>query len=194
VFDGIEAVCFDAFGTLIEITDPQQAFVPLFRALPADKRRELKHRLMREAQAVDDWPTLLGAEVDPITMLDVSARVMAEIYSVAMRPDMADIWTRLRGQGLKRAICSNLASPYGTVIRHTLPDCPDVEVLSYKVGAVKSEPAIYGHVIDGLKVPPDKVLFVGDTVKADIEGPRAAGMKALHVDKLVRIMGRDSRS
>lgn len=54
VFDGIEAVCFDAFGTLVEITDPQQSFVPLFRALPADKRRELKHRLMREAQAVDD--------------------------------------------------------------------------------------------------------------------------------------------
>jgi hypothetical protein len=26
-FDGIEAVCFDAFGTLVEITDPQQAFV-----------------------------------------------------------------------------------------------------------------------------------------------------------------------
>lgn len=119
---------------------------------------------------------------------------MAEIYSVAMRPGMADISTRLRGQGLKLAVCSNLASPYGMVIRHTLPDYPDVEVLSYKVGAIKPEPAIYGHVIDGLKVVPEKVLFVGDTVKTDIEGPRAAGMKALHVDELVRIMERDSRS
>jgi HAD superfamily hydrolase (TIGR01509 family) len=193
-FHGIEAVCFDAFGTLVEIADPQQAFVPLFRALPTDKRRELKYRLMREAQAVSDWPMLLGAEVDPITMLDVSARVMAEVYSVAIRPGMADIWTRLRKQGLKLAVCSNLASPYGTVIRHTLPDYPDVEVLSYKVGAIKPEPAIYARVIDGLKVAPDKMLFVGDTVKADIEAPRAAGMRALHVDKLVRIMGRDSRS
>ncbi len=193
VFDGIEAVCFDAFGTLVEIANPQQAFVPLFRALPADKRRELKHRLMREAQAVHDWPMLLGAEVDPITMLDVSARVMAEVYSVAMRPGMANIWTRLRGQGLKLAVCSNLASPYGTVIRHTLPDYPDVEVLSYKVGAIKPDPAIYARVIEGLKVEPDKVLFVGDTMKADIEGPQAVGMKALHVDELVRIMGRDSR-
>ena len=190
VFDEIEAVCFDAFGTLIEITDPQQAFVPLFRTLSADKRRELKHRLMREAQAVDDWPMLLGAEVDPITMLDVSARVMAEVYSVAMRPGMADIWTRLRGQGLKLAVCSNLASPYGTVIRHTVPDYPDVEVLSYKVGAIKPEPAIYARVIEGLKVEPARVLFVGDTVKADIEGPCAAGMKALHVEELVRIMGK----
>jgi hypothetical protein len=81
--------------------------------LPSDKRRELKNRLMREAQAVSDWPALLGVEVDPITMLDVSARVMAEVYSAAMQPGMADIWTRLRGLGLglKLAICSNLASP-----------------------------------------------------------------------------------
>jgi HAD superfamily hydrolase (TIGR01509 family) len=189
-FDGIEAVCFDAFGTLVEITDPQQTFVPLFRALPTDKRRELKHRLMREAQAVSDWPALLGVEVDPITMLDVSARVMVEVYSVAMRPGMADIWTVLRGQGQKLAICSNLASPYGTVIRHTLPDCPDAEVLSYKVGAIKPEPAIYGHVIEGLKVVPEKVLFVGDTVKTDIEGPCAAGMKTMHVDELALTMGK----
>tara|TARA_B100000965_G_scaffold389567_1_gene395361 strand:+ start:563 stop:766 length:204 start_codon:yes stop_codon:yes gene_type:complete len=44
IFDGIEVVCFDAFGTLVEITDKRQAFVPLFRALPSDKRRELKHQ------------------------------------------------------------------------------------------------------------------------------------------------------
>ena len=48
IFDGIEAVCFDAFGTLVEITDKQQGFMPLFKALTLDKRRELKHRLMRE--------------------------------------------------------------------------------------------------------------------------------------------------
>ncbi len=31
VFDGIEAVCFDAFGTLVEITDKCGAFRPLMR-------------------------------------------------------------------------------------------------------------------------------------------------------------------
>ena len=34
----------------------------------------------------------------------------------------------------------------------------------------------------------DKVLFVGDTTRADIEGPRAAGMKAVHVDEMVAAM------
>lgn len=65
VFDGIEAVCFDVFGTLVEITDKQQAFRPLFKALTADKRRELKHRLMREDRPFTDWPEALGVDVDP---------------------------------------------------------------------------------------------------------------------------------
>lgn len=65
VFDGIEAVCFDAFGTLVEITEKQQAFRPLFKALTLDKRHELKHRLMREDKPFTDWPKALEAEVDP---------------------------------------------------------------------------------------------------------------------------------
>jgi FMN phosphatase YigB (HAD superfamily) len=32
------------------------------------------------------------------------------------------------------------------------------------------------------------VLFIGDTLRADIEGPQAAGMKAIHVDELVALM------
>ena len=96
IFDGIEAVCFDAFGTLVEITDKRGAYLPLFRALPPDKRCELKHRLMREDRAVDDWPELLGVEVSPSVVKKVHRRVSAEVASVAMRSGMADIWTTLR--------------------------------------------------------------------------------------------------
>lgn len=36
MFDGIEAVCFDAFGAVVEITDRRGAFLPLVKALPPD--------------------------------------------------------------------------------------------------------------------------------------------------------------
>jgi len=197
-FDGIEAVCFDAFGTLVEITDKRKAFVPLFRVLPADKRRELKHRLMREGRSFTDWPKALGLELDAYVLtnalLEVLELSIIENQSIAMRPGMADIWTRLRSEGLRLALCSNLASDYVTAMRQQLPDTPDVEVLSCMVGATKPEPAIYAHVLDGLQLDPGRVLFVGDTPCADIEGPRAAGMKALHVDELVRIIGHEIRS
>ena len=191
VFHGIEAVCFDAFGTLVEITDKQQAFRPLFKALTPDKRRELKHRLMREDRPFTDWPKALGVEVDPYVLLDVLNRQLGEMLSVEMRPDLADIWARLRARGLRLAVCSNLASDYVQTLQGKLPDRPDVEVFSCKVGAIKPEPEIYARVLDGLCVAPDRVLFVGDTPRADIEGPRDAGMKAIHVDELVAVMFTD---
>lgn len=109
-------------------------------------------------------------------MFDVLERLIIETQSIVLRPCMADIWIKLRDEGLRLALCSNLANGYGTDLRNRLPDRPDVQVLSYKVGAIKPEPAIYAQVLDGLKLDPGMVLFVGDTPRADIEGPRAAGM------------------
>lgn len=194
IFDGIEAVCFDAFGTLVEITDRRQAFVPLFRALPSEKRRELKHRLMREDRLFTDWPEVLGVEVSPHTLLEVMERLMIETGSITLRTGVADVWARLRGEGLRLAVCSNLSSDYVAALRGALPDSPDVEALSCKVGAIKPEPAIYGQVLNGLEVDPGKVLFVGDTPRADIEGPQAAGMQAVDVDELEQIMDRAGQS
>ena len=188
IFHGIEAVCFDAFGTLVEITDKQQAFRPLFKALTQDKRRELKHRLLREDRPFTDWPEALGVEVDPYVLLDVLNRQLGEMLSVEMRPGMAGIWARLRAEGLCLGVCSNLASDYVQTLQARWPDRPDVEVLSCKVGVIKPEPEIYTMVLDSLCVAPDRVLFVGNTPRTDIEGPRAAGMKAIHVDELVAVM------
>ena len=193
VFDGIEAVCFDAFGTMVEITDKRRAFRPLFNALSPEKRRALKHRLMREDRPFTDWPEALGVEVDPRVLLEVMERMMIETGSVALRPGMADLWARLRGAGLRLALCSNLANDYVTALRSALPEPPDVDVLSCKDGAIKPELEIYAAVLDGLQLDPGKVLFVGDTPRADIEGPRAAGMKAMHVDELERIMERNKQ-
>ena len=188
VFDGIEAVCFDAFGTLVEITDKQQAFRPLFKALSPEKRHELKHRLMREDRPFTHWPEALGAEVDPRVLLEVMERVMIETGSIALRPGIADIWARLRAEGLRLALCSNLASDYVTALRSALPEPSEVEALSCAVGAIKPEAAIYARVLDGLRMEAGRVLFVGDTPRNDIDGPRAAGMKAVHVDELVAVM------
>lgn len=188
IFDGIEAVCFDAFGTLVEITDKRRAFRPLFKALSPEKRRELKHRLLREDRSFTHWPEALGVEVDPLVLLEVMEWMMIETGSVALRPGTAVIWARLRAEGLRLALCSNLSSDYVTALRNTLPARPDVQVLSCQVVAIKPEPVIYARVLDGLQLNSGRVLFVGDTPRTDIEGPRAVGMKAVHVDELVTAM------
>ena len=185
VFDRNEAVCFDAFGTLVEITDKRQAFRPMFKALIPDKRLELKHRLMREDRPFTHWPEALEVEIAPMTLLEVMERMMIETGSIALRPGTADIWARLRSERLRLALCSNLASDYVTALRSAFPETPDLEVLSCKVGAIKPESAIYAAVLDGLQVAPGRVLFAGDTTRVDIQGACVAGMKAIHLDELV---------
>lgn len=188
VFDGIEAVCFDAFGTLVEIAEKRGAVRQLFKAVPPGKRDELKYRLMREPRSISDWMEVYVADADPMMVLDIYARELSEVASVTIRPSMSDIWALLRAKGLRLAVCSNLASSFGLAVRRALPDPPDVVVFSFEVGVIKPEPEIYAHVLDRLVLDPDRVLFVGDSARADIEGSRAAGMKALHVDDLVRVM------
>ena len=117
VFDGIKAVCFNAFGTLVEITDRRGAYLPLLRALPGAARLELKRRLMREDRATADWPAALGIEVDGALLARVEADIAAELASVRMRSGMADILARVRDVGLPTALCSDLASPYGPAAR-----------------------------------------------------------------------------
>lgn len=143
---------------------------------------------MREDRPFTHWPEALGFEVAPLTLLDVMERLMIETGSIALRSGMADIWAGLRGEGLRLALCSDLASDYVAALWSALPNPPDVEVLSCKVRAIKPEPAIYAAMLDGLQVDPGKVLFFGDSPRADIEGPRAAGVKAVHVDELVAAM------
>jgi len=64
-----------------------------------------------------------------------------------------------------------------------LPDTPDAVILSYEVGLVKPDPAIFRLVCDRLGLQPAEILFVGDTPAADIEGPCAIGMSAMLISE-----------
>ena len=79
-------------------------------------------------------------------------------------------------------MCSNLAAEYGPAVLGLLPDL-DAYVLSYEVGLAKPDPAIFQHVCDALGCAPGEVVFVGDSVRCDVDGPRAFGMQARHLDR-----------
>ncbi len=100
---------------------------------------------------------------------------------MALRPGLARIWRLLRMTKTKIGLCSNLAASFGPPLVALLPDAPEAQVLSYEVGHIKPEPEIYRLVISKLDVPASRVLFVGDTYRADVEGPRQAGMRAMEI-------------
>jgi putative hydrolase of the HAD superfamily len=58
----------------------------------------------------------------------------------------------------------------------------EVVVTSIGVGLRKPHPKIFQVALDAFGADPSEVLFVGDSLVPDYEGPRAAGMQALLID------------
>jgi putative hydrolase of the HAD superfamily len=52
------------------------------------------------------------------------------------------------------------------------------------VGVAKPDPRIFHLVAEAIGVPPERCLYVGDTVRYDVIGARAAGFHPLHFDPL----------
>jgi putative hydrolase of the HAD superfamily len=57
-----------------------------------------------------------------------------------------------------------------------------VVVDSTVVGVEKPDPRIFDFALDVIDVPRERVLYVGDTVRNDVLGARAAGLHPLHLD------------
>jgi len=172
----IQAICFDAFGTLVEITDKRRPFRALLRrnvqSITAEDVLTRPLNLREVAASVSH-------ELGEGGLTELERDLQAECASVRLRPGIAAIWQSLRDSGLRIGVCSNLALPYGPPLLSALPDTPDAVILSYEVGLVKPDPAIFHLVCDRLSFLPAEILFVGDTPSADIEGPRAIGMPAM---------------
>jgi putative hydrolase of the HAD superfamily len=59
----------------------------------------------------------------------------------------------------------------------------DVVVVSAAVNKRKPSPEIFHSTLKELKVSPSEAIFVGDTVDADIEGPKSVGMKVVYIER-----------
>jgi FMN phosphatase YigB (HAD superfamily) len=50
------------------------------------------------------------------------------------------------------------------------------------VGVGKPDPRVFQATIDALRVPPERILHVGDSVHYDVDGGAAVGMQTVHMD------------
>src|SRR5206468_2331163 len=60
-------------------------------------------------------------------------------------------------------------------------------VHSTRAGVAKPDPAIFHLALEALGVPPAEALHAGNEVVADVEGARAAGLRAVLVDREGRL-------
>jgi len=113
----------------------------------------------------------------------VDAEQMCWDRIVSVDPDAVSMLTTLRARGIKRAICSNAPFPPEMMRRQVqtngIGELMDGVVFSSMVGRRKPHPEIYRRALDVIDVPPERVLFVGNRVREDYDGPRSLGMRAV---------------
>lgn len=182
VLDDVDIVVFDLFGTLVEIGSRHRPFAHLRRRMDPEKANRLRRLAMTTKMTLAE----LDAEIEggaTITDLVVAqAAITHEVTSVRIRPGVQEMLAALpRRYGL----CSNLSIDYVAALERFPGIKPEFRILSCHAGCMKPDPEIYDLVIRSAGVPAGRILFTGDTLAADIEGPLLAGMRAMHIDDLI---------
>jgi HAD superfamily hydrolase (TIGR01509 family) len=188
----LDAVTIDAYGTLVELTDPVPALTEGLHALGVEcdaasvKRafaKEVAYYRERSHEGRDDATLYalrracvavilddLGSDLDPAAYVDGFVDAMR----FELLPGARAAVERLRRLGLEVAVVSN----WDVGLRAHLQELGlgDLTVAtSAETGAPKPDPAVFVHALDRLGVRPERALHVGDS-EADEEGARAAGL------------------
>lgn len=189
------AVFLDAQGTLLEFEPP---WVHLRETVPAEitdeqlvsaVRAEMAyykghaHEGRDEASLADlraHCATIVSEELG----VEVSLQQMVDAVRFRPYPDTAPALSELRMRGLKLIVVSNWDCSLPEVLeRCGLLDLVDDVLTSADSGASKPDPAIFLLALERARCEPGEALHVGDMAEEDIAGARAAGIRALLIDR-----------
>ncbi len=129
-------------------------------------------------------------DVDP-SLFDAFRAAKPRIEWDWLHVDNRNAFHELHASGMPLAIVSNNsgAAPeqmkqHGVCWVTEDEELPQVAAIidSSLVGVAKPDPAIMTPALHALGLPPERVLYVGDTVHADVLGATAAGMQSVQLD------------
>lgn len=203
----IEAVLFDAVGTLIEPGPPVavayesagrrfgsslscEEILPRFRAAFARQERLDETEFLGatdEARERRRWQAIVAETFDDVAdgegLFAELWRHFAEPGNWRLCPGAAECWRRLSAQGVTLGIASNFDARLEAICHGLAPlaDCRRVFVSSRLV-VRKPSPAFFAAIAERLAIPPARLLLVGDDLVNDYQAARAAGWQSILVD------------
>ncbi len=201
----IEAVTFDAGGTLIE---PWPSVGEVYASVAREFGIDCSAARLN-AQFANAWTTRTGFKYSRdewhdvvrhsfLGVNDVSAELFDAIYE---RFAQADAWLiyddvipalqTLESMGLKLAVISNWDDRLIPLLEKLgLATYFDEIIVSAAHGAHKPSASIFHHAAERLSVPIDALLHVGDSLREDLGGAQSAGASAFRI----RRSGRENES
>lgn len=181
----VSAAIFDAFGTLIKMSEGTHPYRKILKLGIEQGRRpkisdaeDLLSISMDLRQAAD----FFGIYVDPDFMNRLEADLQDELANIQAYPDGIAAVAALQAAGIKLAVCSNLAQPYASAIERLYPTL-DGYAYSFFVGAIKPSFEIYRHVTQLVSALPEETWMIGDSKRCDCEGPIEFGMRGFYLDR-----------
>ncbi|PBK49099.1 HAD family hydrolase [Pseudomonas syringae pv. actinidiae] len=181
----IKGVIFDAFGTLLQIQQATHPFRQLLKLGIIQGRKTQANDirvLMTTNLNLKAAARHLGIALQPHQIKEIHDALSAEIQSIEPYQDGLEAIRLLRESGVKVAVCSNLAKPYGSAVEVLLPDL-DGYGLSFEVGAMKPEKAIYEATVDQMSLHLEDCVMIGDSQRCDRDGPTAFGIKGFYLGR-----------
>ena len=157
----------------------EQVFTPLEEFVSSEGEDEVDWLEATRAS----WERAGLALPDGLLYEIVDAEQMCWDRIVDVDPDAVPVLSALRSRGIRRGICSNAPFPPEMMRRQVatngIGELMDGIVFSSMVGRRKPAPEMYRAALDAIGIEPERVLFVGNRVREDYEGPRSLGMQAV---------------
>jgi HAD superfamily hydrolase (TIGR01549 family) len=183
-------VLLDALGTLVRLEPPWdhldgEPSEPLERAFRAEMSYYREHS---DEGRDPDSLAALRRRCAAILSAELGREVAVEEMMAAIRfrayRDAAPALAELRVLGVRLVCVSNWDYSLPDVLaRVGLADELDGVVTSAAVGARKPDPRLFEAALEVAGCAADEALHVGDTPTEDVEGAKAAGIRALLIDR-----------
>jgi putative hydrolase of the HAD superfamily len=183
-------VLLDALGTLVRLEPPWdhldgEPSEPLERAFRAEMSYYREHS---DEGRDPDSLAALRRRCAAILSAELGREVAVEEMMAAIRfrayRDAAPALAELRALGVRLVCVSNWDYSLPDVLaRVGLADELDGVVTSAAVGARKPDPRLFEAALEVAGCAADEALHVGDTPTEDVEGAKAAGIRALLIDR-----------
>ena len=200
LLDGILAVSFDAGGTLIE---PWPTVGHVYAEVAA------RHGVIASATVLNrqfaaawkakrnfshersEWAALVDASFAGIANPPPSRTFFPEIYDRFAQPEVWRVYDDVRPcllalqeRGLRLAVISNWDERLRPLLQLLgLAKFFDPIIVSLEVGCPKPGAEIFRRAAELLKYPTNCILHVGDSANEDVAGARAAGFRAVLLDR-----------
>ena len=205
--DGIQAITFDAYGTLLYVNQPFQRLARELRKAGMDVPVEsAKEAFLHEAAyykqhhlEAADFASLRDlrnrcAEIlfSKLAQLgyaiglprETQLKVLMDAIQFDIYEDVTPILDWCNKSGIATGVVSNWDCSLPQVLQGLLNDHAfQVVVVSACEGMAKSDPALYRKAAQALNLSPSAVLHVGNEKAADYDAAAQAGFKALLLDR-----------